>query len=93
MNRANFGNVITNGMQILSVGATTASHFIAQAHKNLNNKEQEQLPEIQQKQQADIDWQAKYKQDISNIQNALQPVYEKFKQKEQEIGGNENADV
>lgn len=57
MNRANFGNIVTNGMQILSVGATTAGHFIGAAHKVLNNKENEQQPEIEQKQQADLTYQ------------------------------------
>ena len=38
MNRANFGNVVTNGMQILSVGATTAGGFIARANKALNQE-------------------------------------------------------
>ena len=37
MNRSNIGNVITNGMQILSVGATTASHVLGSADKALNN--------------------------------------------------------
>ena len=38
MNRSNIGNVVTNGMQILSVGATTASHiFRDKADSALNN--------------------------------------------------------
>lgn len=38
MNRSNVGNVITNGMQILSVGATTASRiFKDKADSALNN--------------------------------------------------------
>lgn len=38
MNRSNVGNVITNGMQILSVGATTASRvFRDKADSALNN--------------------------------------------------------
>ena len=39
MNRFNFGNVITNGQQILSVGATTASKvFRNKADSALNNQ-------------------------------------------------------
>lgn len=38
MNRSNVGNVVTNGMQILSVGATTASRiFRDKADSALNN--------------------------------------------------------
>lgn len=37
MNRVNLGNQITNGMQILSVGATTASRTLGRADKTLNN--------------------------------------------------------
>ena len=38
MNRANFGNIITNGTQILSVAATTASHLYKdRADRALNN--------------------------------------------------------
>lgn len=37
MNRSNVGNVITNGMQILSVGATTASRTLGKADQTLNN--------------------------------------------------------
>lgn len=41
MNRSNVGNVVTNGMQILSVGAVTASHVfdkgLNKANKSLNN--------------------------------------------------------
>lgn len=37
MNRFNFGNVTTNGMQILSVGATTAARTLGRADKTLNN--------------------------------------------------------
>lgn len=37
MNRYNLGNVITNGMQILSVGATTASKTLGRADQVLNN--------------------------------------------------------
>ena len=112
MNRANFGNVVTNGMQILSVGATTASG-IREANRRLQQRaerqakltkpEYSQVDEIMQDspQKQDIindrnqkiDWKAKYDEDISKIQNALQPAYERFKQKEQEIGGNENANV
>lgn len=49
MNRANFGNVITNGMQILSVGATTASRTLGRADKvlsNLSKEEQDKLYKI-----------------------------------------------
>lgn len=41
MNRANFGNVVTNGMQILSVGATTGSRVLGAANKTLNNQDSE----------------------------------------------------
>ena len=38
MNRSNVGNIVTNGMQILSVGATTASRiFRDKADSALNN--------------------------------------------------------
>ena len=50
MNRANFGNVITNGMQILSVGATTAGHVIGSADKVLNNKNKKSTETKQPKQ-------------------------------------------
>lgn len=35
--RSNVGNIITNGMQILSVGATTASRVLGDYSKTLNN--------------------------------------------------------
>ena len=37
MNRYNLGNVITNGTQILSVGATTAAKTLGRADQTLNN--------------------------------------------------------
>lgn len=37
MNRFNFGNVATNGVQILSVGATTAARTLGRADTALNN--------------------------------------------------------
>lgn len=37
MNRANVGNIFTNGMQILSVGATTATRLLGRADTALNN--------------------------------------------------------
>lgn len=37
MNRSNIGNVITNGMQILSVGAITAARTLGKADQTLNN--------------------------------------------------------
>lgn len=37
MNRFNFGNIATNGMQILSVGATTAARVLGRAENALNN--------------------------------------------------------
>ena len=37
MNRFNFGNVATNGVQILSVGATTAARTLGRAETALNN--------------------------------------------------------
>lgn len=42
MNRSNVGNVITNGMQILSVGATTAKGMLGNADKTLSNLSQEE---------------------------------------------------
>lgn len=43
MNRSNIGNVVTNGMQILSVGATTASRiFRDKADSALNNLSKEE---------------------------------------------------
>lgn len=112
MNRANFGNVVTNGMQILSVGATTAAG-IREANKRLQQQSEKQaqstkpeyasVDEIMQDspQKQDIifdrnqkiDWKAKYDEDISKIQNTLQPIYEKFKQKQIEKEELENANV
>lgn len=40
MNRANFGNVVTNGMQVLSVGATTGAKVLGAANKTLNNQDE-----------------------------------------------------
>ena len=37
MNRFNFGNIATNGVQILSVGATTAARTLGRAETALNN--------------------------------------------------------
>lgn len=37
MNRSNIGNIVTNGMQILSVSATTGAKFLAKADSALNN--------------------------------------------------------
>lgn len=37
MNRVNAGNIVTNGMQILSVGATTATRLLGRADTALNN--------------------------------------------------------
>lgn len=43
MNRSNVGNVVTNGMQILSVGATTASRVLkGKADSALNNLSKEE---------------------------------------------------
>lgn len=38
MNRFNMGNIVTNGMQILSVGATTAARTLGRADTALNNQ-------------------------------------------------------
>lgn len=46
MNRANFGNVITNGMQILSVGAATASRTLGRADKTLSNLSKEEQDKL-----------------------------------------------
>lgn len=48
MNRANFGNVITNGMQILSVGTTTASRLLGHAESALNNLTKDERKEYYQ---------------------------------------------
>lgn len=56
MNRANFGNVITNGMQVLSVAGTTAAgaarasrqQHLADASSALNNLSEEQLGQVGQ---------------------------------------------
>ena len=48
MNRSNIGNVITNGMQILSVGATTGGAYsrrLGRADDALNNKELKSSPD------------------------------------------------
>ena len=49
MNRANFGNVITNGMQILSVGATTAARTLGRADKTLSNLSKEEQDKLDRK--------------------------------------------
>lgn len=49
MNRSNVGNVVTNGMQILSVGATTAAGMLGHADSALNNlssEERRKLTEV-----------------------------------------------
>lgn len=49
MNRSNIGNVVTNGMQILSVGATTAARMLGHADSALNNlssDERKKLTEV-----------------------------------------------
>lgn len=46
MNRANFGNVITNGMQILSVGTTTAARTLGRADKTLSNLSKEEQDKL-----------------------------------------------
>lgn len=49
MNRSSIGNIITNGQQILSVGATTAGKFLrgkGDASKTLNNKNEEPMPKL-----------------------------------------------
>lgn len=54
MNRANFGNVVTNGMQILSVAGTTASgaerasrqQHLADASSALNNLTEDELHQV-----------------------------------------------
>ena len=56
MNRANFGNVVTNGMQILSVAGTTSAAFerqsraarIADASSALNNMSEDELHQLGQ---------------------------------------------
>lgn len=42
MNRFNLGNIATNGMQILSVGATTAARTLGRAENALNNLSEEE---------------------------------------------------
>ena len=54
MNRANFGNVVTNGMQILSVAGTTAAgairasrqQHLADASSALNNLSEDELQQV-----------------------------------------------
>lgn len=48
MNRVNLGNQITNGMQILSVGSTTAARTLGRADKTLNNLSPEEQEEMYQ---------------------------------------------
>ena len=68
MNRFNFGNVITNGAQILSVGATTASGvFRDRADSALTNMTKEERAEYG-KYKADLirDEMANYKEKENN---------------------------
>ena len=50
MNRSNVGNIVTNGMQILSVGATTAARTLGRADSALNNLSKEEKKEYYQMQ-------------------------------------------
>lgn len=102
MNRANFGNVVTNGMQILSVGATTASkvfNVLGRADKTLKNTQfNEQNTAREQKQQEDINYLKMYNEereahnrDLELIKTATQRAYENVMDKK--IGGNKDANV
>lgn len=48
MNRSNVGNIVTNGMQILSVAGTTAAKIfnLGEAHKTLNNQDDNNVDKI-----------------------------------------------
>lgn len=48
MNRSNIGNVVTNGMQVLSVGTTTAKRFLGRADSALNNLTKEERAQYNQ---------------------------------------------
>ena len=68
MNRFNFGNVVTNGMQVLSVGGTTASGvFRDRADSALTNMTKEERAEYG-KYKADLirDEMANYKEKENN---------------------------
>lgn len=49
MNRANFGNIVTNAMQVENVSATTAARFLGDLTSSLNNlslKEKREISEM-----------------------------------------------
>lgn len=49
MNRANFGNIITNAMQVENVSATTAARFLGDLTSSINNlsfKEKKEIGEM-----------------------------------------------
>ena len=83
MNRSNVGNVITNGMQILSVGATTAGGVFRQGREEtaLNNiKLQQQRIALNKKKIQSYDKEAQIKQGIEE---------EKLKQQQLKTKGQE----
>lgn len=74
MNRANFGNVITNGQQIISVGATTASRMLGHAETALNNLTKDERTEYYQMRADKMrDEIAKYKESKQSIDEAIGP--------------------
>ena len=81
MNRANFGNIVTNGMQILSVGATTASKiFLGRADSALNNLTKEERIKLKDMKTAQL---REEMEDYYNPERKLNKQYKQDKQQEE----------
>lgn len=92
MNRANYGNITTNGMQIVSVGATTASRMLGHAEQSLNNKAVE--PELTPEQKQYQEEENYIKQMRHNQQYEQAKLYEKgLKSSEQRMSEKELTTV
>ena len=94
MNRANFGNIVTNGMQILSVGATTASRLfkkesVDSALNNVTDEERKQHFQIEADRirERDAKWLAEHENgageefDIDNLIASVSPQSENIQKK------------
>lgn len=87
MNRSNVGNVITNGTQILSVGATTASRVLGRADKTLNNLTKEEQ-EMYDKMQGD-----KKREQIKSFYNKTDNAFRRLSDDEQSEYRDYQADL
>lgn len=88
MNRSNVGNVITNGMQILSVGATTASGLIRHnADQRLNNQMNEMRQDYMQSQ---ID---KTKAQTSKLKAQASDIRQQTKQRKLEVKSPQSENI